>query len=105
MNMMTASDLIQHMMICKIGHIMHRTVEVYIIVEIALGIFGQFIYTAHCNAAIDYVRTLKEKVSTVQSTERGTACIDHRIITCIVAHKRDHLIVYIVIPLPVTHRF
>src|SRR5579871_4576316 len=60
MNMSASPDLLQHMVIAKIWHIMDRAVEINIIIEISFCIFRQIINTAHGNATINDVRSFKK---------------------------------------------
>src|ERR1700741_906834 len=60
MNMLALPDLLKYGMIRKIAHIMKRTVEVYIIIKITLGVFGEVIYTTHGNDTIDKIGSFQK---------------------------------------------
>ena len=48
----------QYGMVFQVLDIMHGTVEVHLIIKIAIGIFCKIIHAAHSNYAIDEVRAL-----------------------------------------------
>src|SRR4051794_17618124 len=52
----TASYLFERMMISEIRHVMHGTIEIYIIVKIAFCVFGKIINSTHSNNSTNDIR-------------------------------------------------